>query len=186
MSIDSGGTVLTPGLANFTKAATLHPGTYYGGLKISGNGLITFLPGMYIFAGGGLDYTASGGMTGSGVTFFNTSDTYAAKKGSGDCAAVALQGGGSISLSGPASGAYKNMLFWQDDACTVAMKLAGSGYTTAGVIYLPKAQLNVSGGGSLGALQIIVDSFQYTGSSAITINYANYVPITPPTISLVE
>ena len=78
------------------------------------------------------------------------------------------------------------MLFWQDDACTVAMKMAGNGYTTAGVIYLPKAQLNVSGGGSLGALQVIVDSFQYTGSSAVTINYANYVPITPPTISLVE
>ena len=148
--------------------------------------LITFLPGTYIFAGGGLDYTASGGMTGSGVTFFNTNDAYATKKGAGDCAAVALQGGGSISLSGPTSGTYKNMLFWQDDACTVAMKLAGSGYTTAGVIYLPKAQLNVSGGGSLGALQIIVDNFQYTGSSAVTINYANYIPITPPAISLVE
>src|SRR5207253_11362917 len=117
---------------------------------------------------------------------FNTSDPYATNKGSGDCAAMALQGGGAIALSGPTSGTYKNMLFWQDDACTIAMKLAGSSYTTSGVIYLPKAQLNVSGGGSMGALQIIVDSFQYTGSSAVTINYANYVPITPPSISLVE
>jgi hypothetical protein len=78
------------------------------------------------------------------------------------------------------------MLFWQDPACTNAFKYAGSSYTTSGIIYLPTAQLNVSGGGNLGALQIIVDSFSYSGSNAVTIDYGDYVQITQPRVALVE
>jgi hypothetical protein len=64
------------------------------------------------------------------------------------------------------------------------MKYAGSTYTTAGVIYLPKASLNVSGGGALGALQVMVNSFNYTGSTSVTIDSGNYVQVGP--IALVE
>ncbi len=184
VSSDSGGTAASPSLKQVNSDATLHPGIYYGGLKISGSPTITFQAGLYVFAGGGFTYSASATLSGTDVTFFNTSDPYASHGGS--CASIALQGSGSISLSAPTSGTYKNMLFWQADDCTAQMKYAGSSYLTVGVIYLPKAELNVSGGGTLGALQIVVNNFSYTGSSSVTVNYADYVPIAPPTFKLVE
>ena len=165
---------------------TFHPGTYYGGLKITGAGVVNFLPGTYVFAGGGFDYASTTTVTGVGVTFFNTGDPYASNNGAQACGQMSIVGSGSLTLSGPTSGTYKNILFWQDDSCTVAFKYAGTGHTIAGVIYLPTAQLNVSGGGSLGAIQVIVDSFDYTGSNTISITFANYVPIRPPRIALVE
>ena len=185
-SPDSGGTPASPRVRNISGSGnvTLHPGTYYGGLKISASGTVFFEPGMYIFAGGGLDYSSSATIIGSNVTLFNTSDRFAARKGAGDCGGFSLAGSGELKLSAPTSGTYKDMLFWQDDACTVAMTHAGKKYTTAGVIYLPKAQLTVSGGGYLGALQIVVDSFQYTGSTTVTVDSGNYVDAGP--ISLVE
>ena len=193
-SPDSGGTAAKPNIANpnAPKNVTLdlHPGTYYGGLKITGNGTVNFLPGLYVFASGGFDYGSTTTVTGSGVTFFNTGDPYATdnkgKPAPQPCAQMSIVGSGTLTLSAPASGTYKNILFWQDDSCTVAFKYAGTSHTITGVIYLPTAQLNVSGGGSLGAIQVIVDSFDYSGSNSITITFSNYVPITPPRLALVE
>lgn len=186
-SPDSGGTATNPNtaLVNANSPVTLHPGTYYGGLKIAGSGSVTFEPGTYVFAGGGLDYSGSSAISGSGVTFYNTGDPQHAN-GAGACGNLGIQGSGTLTLSAPTSGAYAGMLFWQDPACTQAMKYAGSSYTTSGVIYLPAAQLNVSGGGALGALQIVVDSFSYSGSSSVTINYTKYVQLFQPGVALVE
>jgi len=185
-SPDSGGTAASPKQLNLSGSGdvTLHPGTYYGGIKIGVSGTLTFAPGIYILAGGGLDYTSSANIVGNDVVFFNTNDPYAAKKGAGDCGGFSISGTGTLSLAGATSGAYKDMLFWQDDACTVAMTQAGKKYTNTGIIYLPKAQLTVSGGGYLGALQIVVDSFQYTGSTEVVVDTGNYIDAGP--ISLVE
>jgi hypothetical protein len=78
------------------------------------------------------------------------------------------------------------MLFWQDPACTQTFTYGGGNNTTAGVIYLPTAQLSISGGGNLGAIQVIVDTFKYSGSAPLTIDYTNYVQATPPRLALVE
>lgn len=172
---------------NGSQNTTVYPGTYYGGLKItgSGNGTVTFSPGTYIFAGGGFDYSGNSTISGAGVTFYNTSDPSSSNNAAA-CGGLSITGGGTLNLSAPTSGPYANMLFWQDPACTAQMKYAGSSYTTTGVIYLPSAQLNVSGGGALGALQIIVDSFSYSGSASVTINYADYVQLSKPKVALVE
>jgi len=183
-SPDSGGNAASPKLLNIQGGATLHPGTYYGGIKISSSAAVTFLPGVYVMSGGGLTYSGSGTLSGNGVTFFNTDDPSAGKKGAGDCASIDLQGSGSLSLVAPSSGATTNMLFWQSDTCTQPLKYAGSTYTTTGIIYLPKAELDVSGGGNMGALQIIVDSFQYTGSTSVTVDCGNFITLGP--IALVE
>jgi hypothetical protein len=186
-SSDSTGTANNPRLTHIVSNSpvTLHPGTYYGGLKFSGSGAVTFLPGLYVIAGGGLDYSGTASMTGSGITFFNTYDSYH-NSGAGVCASMAIQGNGVLNFTAPTSGTYKDMLFWQDPACTDQFKYAGSSYTTSGIIYLPTAQLNVSGGGSLGALQIVVDSFALSGSAPVTITYGNYVQITAPRVTLME
>jgi hypothetical protein len=186
-STDSTGTANNPRLTHIVSNSpvTLHPGTYYGGLKFSGSGSITLEPGLYVLAGGGLDYSGTASITGNGVTIFNTYDPYQSN-GAGACDSIALQGNGTLLLTAPTSGAYEDMLFWQDPACTNAFKYAGSSYTTSGIIYLPTAQLNVSGGGNLGALQIIVDSFSYSGSASVTITYGDYIQITAPRVALVE
>ena len=184
---DSIGTANNPRLTHITNntPVTIHPGTYYGGLKFSGSGAVTLQPGTYVMAGGGFDYSGTSSITGNGVTIFNTYDSYH-NSGDGVCGAIALQGNGVLNLSGPPSGAYKNMLFWQDRACTNQFKYAGSSYTTTGIIYLPTAPLNISGGGNLGSMQIIVDSFSYSGSAAVSINYGNYVAISQPRVALIE
>ena len=99
---------------------------------------------------------------------------------------LAIQGSGSLSLAAPTTGAYADMLFWQDPACTGAMKYAGSSYTTTGIIYLPTGELQVSGGGALGAMQVIVDSFSFTGSTSASITYGNYVAVQEPKVTLQE
>jgi len=193
----SSGTATNPKLTQIevtgSENTTLYPGTYYGGLKItgSGNGTVTFSPGTYIFAGGGsnsggFDYSGNATISGSGVTFYNTSDPQSSSSSNIPCGGLSITGGGTLNLSAPTSGPYANMLFWQDPACTAQMKYAGSSYTTTGVIYLPSAQLSVSGGGALGALQIIVGSFSYSGSASVTINYADYVQVSKPKVALVE
>jgi hypothetical protein len=193
-SPDSGGTATNPSRKNIEVNGnyTLRPGAYYGGLKISAmSGTVTFLPGLYVFAGGGssqggFDFSGNMTLVGSGVTFFNTQDPYANTQSARACGPYSLQGSGNLTMTPTTSGPYKDLLFWQDDACTASMKYAGSTWSIAGLLYLPKAQLDVTGGGQVGSVQIIVDTFRYSGSNSVTINYTNYVDTLRPKMSLVE
>lgn len=136
--------------------------------------------------GGGFDYSGMANLSGNGVTFFNTDDPLASSSAKRPCGAFSLSGNGILSFTAPTSGTWKNMLFWQDPACTQTFTYGGGNNTTAGVIYLPTAQLSISGGGNLGAIQVIVDTFKYSGSAPLTIDYTNYVQATPPRLALVE
>ncbi len=196
-SLDSGGDQTHPGQKHITASSgnlSLHPGVYWGGLKIDGtggDGSVTFLPGTYIFAGGGsqnggFSYAASANLTGHGVTFFNTDDPLASSPAKQPCGAFNLNGSGILNFTAPTSGTWKNMLFWQDEDCHETFTYAGGNNTTAGIIYLPTAQLNISGGGNLGAMQVIVDTFSYSGNAPLTIDYTNYVQVVPPRLALVE
>jgi hypothetical protein len=69
------------------------------------------------------------------------------------------------------------MLIWQDDSCTATMSYHGSGDKTAGVIYLPKAMFDSSGGGTIGAVQVIVDSYEHTGGYNLTIDTGDFAPL---------
>jgi hypothetical protein len=196
-SPDSGGTQANPNQVHITASnsnLTLRPGVYWGGINVSGTGgtgTVTFLPGTYVLAGGGtnsggFNYSGSATLSGSGVTFFNTDDPQASAASKQPCGPFSLTGNGALNFTAPTSGTWKNMLFWQSDTCTETFKYAGGSWTTAGVIYLPKAQLSLTGGGNLGAMQIIVDSFTYSGSNPLSINYTEYVQIVPPKVTLVE
>jgi Flp pilus assembly protein TadG len=199
-SPDSGGTQDVPKQqhisVNNNSLNTLRPGVYWGGLKIDANGnatnaKVTFQPGTYIFAGGGTTqggfiYSGSAALSGSGVTFFNTGDPLANSSSNQPCGAYSLTGGGVLNFTAPTSGTWKNMLFWQDPACTQTFTYGGGDNTTAGVIYLPTAQLRVTGGGTLGAIQIIVDTLTFAGNAPVSIDYTDYVQAVPPRLALVE
>ena len=74
---------------------------------------------------------------------------------------------------------YKNMLFWQDDSCTAQFRFAGSSsgqdWTQSGLIYLPQAGMQVTGGGNFGSVQIITKTFNQGGGQTININFSRYV-----------
>src|SRR2546427_2225747 len=77
---------------------TLSPGTYCGGIVISGGAKVTFNPGLYIIKSGGLTISASAA-SGTGVTFIISGG------------AVTISGGTSVvQLSAPTSGAWEGIL----------------------------------------------------------------------------
>ncbi len=180
-SPDSGGTPASPQTANIGGNATLHPGVYYGGIKITGSGTITFLPGNYVLAGGGFSLGSTATTSGDGVMVYNTSDPQQ-PTGAGACASISLTGGGSTNFTPPTSGPYKDVVFWQDPACTVDFKVAGGGALASGVYYLPSATFNFTGGKTLGSAQIIADQFSFGGTANFSITTGNYISL--PLLSL--
>jgi Flp pilus assembly protein TadG len=180
-SPDSGGTPASPKVANIGGTATLQPGVYYGGIKITGSGTVTFLPGTYVLAGGGFSLGSTASTDGSGVMVYNTSDPQQ-PTAAGACASISLTGGGSTNFTAPTSGPYKDVVFWQDPACTVDFKVAGGGALASGVYYLPSATFNFTGSKTLGSAQIIADQFSFNGTAKFSITSGNYVSL--PLLSL--
>ena len=182
-SPDSGGTAADPDTVNFYGAAvTLHPGVYWGGMLIQAEN-VTLLPGTYIMAGGGFATSSSGSIIGEGVFFYNTFDPESPYSPDGKCGAIDLRGSAGFTLDAPTSGAYKDVLFWQDEACTNTVRVAGSGEGGgggSGIFYAPSAQVELVGGGDLGALQIIADTLTIGGGGTINIEYYPYVDIPVP------
>jgi len=85
----------------------LYSGTYCGGITVHGNAWLHFNAGTYVLAGGGLSVDANTTMTGTGVTFYNTT-------GTGGYGAISLSGNSQSNLSAPTSGPLVGILFFQD------------------------------------------------------------------------
>ena len=161
-------------------ADTVHvqPGTYVGGISISGNASVTLEPGIYYMKGGGFSDTGSGSVTGNGVLIVNAPGSA--------CDTISLTGSGNVTLSAPttltgADAPYNGLALFQDPASTAAIKLTGSGnLTLAGTLYAPRATLNVTGNGGVIATvvnspakpigAIIVSDVDVTGNGGIMIN----------------
>ncbi len=182
-SPDSGGTVFDPKTRNVNGAAvTLHPGVYWGGMLIQAEN-VTLLPGTYIMAGGGFATSSSGSIIGDEVFFYNTFDPESPYSPDGKCGPIDLRGSAGFTLDAPTSGTYKDVLFWQDEACTDTVRVAGSGQGGgggSGIFYAPNAQVELVGGGDLGALQIIADTLTIGGGGEINVEYYPYVDIPVP------
>ena len=177
ISIDSGGTPLTPNLKSISAGnTTLHPGVYYGGIEVKSTANVTFLPGTYVLAGGGLKLTGSGTIAGTGVMFYNTYDPQY-NKNAGACSSINLRGSAHFNFTGPTSGTYKDIVFWQDKACTVDFSLEGGQGGVGGVIYVPGGRVDLSGGGNLGSIQVISDKVDISGTGDTSVNFYPYVSI---------
>ncbi|MCH8160589.1 MAG: hypothetical protein IIB88_01715, partial [Chloroflexi bacterium] len=196
ISPDSGGSAADPDTKHISNGDYIfHPGVYYGGIKLTTTGTITFLPGIYVMAGGGLEISSSGTVNGSGVMFFNTFDPEAPNDSDGRCGEIRMSGSTNTgsALTGPSSGPYQDIVFWQDDDCVdnqgdgLRFHHSGSGtLETTGIIYMPTGWMDVSGSGNIGTVQIIVDTFDKSGGSDVTLDYGSFVEVLVPTIKLVE
>lgn len=152
--------------------ATFTPGVYCGGIHISGSGgLVTFQPGIYILNGGGFQMSGSRPIQGQGVGFYNTYD------GSHTFDSINLSGSGVVSLSAPASGAMKGILFFQDRSAPASESngITGSANATfEGTLYFPTQSLTYSGSSASTAAPwtiIIVRLLTFTGSTKVDNNY---------------
>lgn len=177
-SPDSGGTAAAPATKVLNGGnVTLHPGVYYGGIEVRSTTNVTLLPGIYALAGGGFKLSGSGNITGAGVMLYNTYDPQH-NSGAGACGAIDTGGSAVLSLSPPASGAYKDIGMWQDKACTVALKIVGgNGPGAGGVVYAPAAKVNMSGGGALGSIQVIASTVDVSGTGNLSVNFVSYISI---------
>jgi hypothetical protein len=156
---------------------TLQPGTYIGGIKVSGQGSVKLAPGVYYLQGGGISVSGKGSITGSGVVIIN------APGGSQDT--ISISGQGTVTLSAPTSGAFQGFAIFQDPSSSNPVSLSGqAALTLTGVLYVPGAPVSISGNASvtinpgpgtagtspviLGAL--IAYDLSIDGNGALTIN----------------
>ena len=164
------------GSSNFT--ATLQPGLYVGGISaINSNAKITFSPGTYLLAGGGLEITGNATIQGTGVTFYNTSSSSFAY------APINISGNVTANLSAPTSGAFAGILFFQDrsvantpaNASTIQ---GNSSNTLNGALYFPTTGLTFNGNSATsGYTFLISDTLTMTGNVSATLG-SNYSSLT--------
>jgi len=145
---------------------TISPGTYCGGIKISGSGNVTLQTGIYVINGtdaGGksFDYSASGNLSGTNVMFFIT--------GQNGYTAGPISLSGSGNLTAPNSGSYEGILFYQDRSVSYAAAntYSGSGNVT-GTFYFPTTSISYSGSGNAYAQALVANKITMTGSGNFT------------------
>jgi Putative Flp pilus-assembly TadE/G-like len=162
----------------------MYAGVYCGGILLNGNTYANFNAGTYILAGGGMTINGNAWLTGTGVTFYNTSGTSSYQ-------AILFNGNIVANFSAPTSGSLAGILFFQDRS--VPSTAAGStingnsSSTFDGALYFPTTQLTYNGNSSASGYTIIVaDKLLINGNSQMGNNYtslANGSPIKTPVLS---
>ena len=128
------------------QTTSLAPGVYCGGLTISGNSVVTLLPGLYVVKDGSLQIKDKASLTGSGVTFFLT----------GTGAVLNVTRDTSLNLGAPAAGPMSGMLIYEDRLNVAGQKhviQSRNAPNMLGTIYFPRGKLNIGlqyGGGGAG------------------------------------
>jgi hypothetical protein len=175
----------------------LHPGVYPGGIRVYGNAtspVIVYLePGIYYLAGGGWIVEGNGaslvtvaaGTTsdGGGILIFNSEvpDDHAI------CLTTPLQPGciGPIRFAGASGGGriylepyenvpWENLLIFQDRdaAAQPQVEIQGTASVSlAGTIYAAGANVDIAGGGSGLAVQVIAKTFSIRGNGTLSVSY---------------
>ncbi|MGH9775084.1 MAG: pilus assembly protein TadG-related protein [Candidatus Acidiferrales bacterium] len=160
---------------NFNNSSSsLSPGTYCGGITLSGNGNFSFAPGMYILEGGGLTVSGNAQVSGSGLTFFNTGNS------TFHYSPVTFSGNAGGSLTAPTTGSYAGILFYQDPAIgsNPAQNTFSGNATLAlqGALYFPTTPLSISGNGSSGTAAYtiyVATTISISGNSVLNDDFSS-------------
>ena len=191
---------------------TLTPGVYCAGLELKNvtdpeTGLtrvvmapipsirilgstVTFAPGVYVLTGG-MSIGGNAVVTGSEVTFFNTSLQPALRRMWGE---FTITGTPVVTLSAPTSGPYEGMLFWDDyrapDRRPAHVITGTSTLDLAGALYFKETKLTW-GGTTSGSdwTMLVADKIQTNGAAVVPADpdWFNSA-MTPPTrkVTLLE
>ena len=169
-------TILTP-------SANLY--VYCGGISLSGGATLNLsAPGTYILDQGGLSVDGNSTLTGTGVTLILNNCT-----GSG--CGVTINGGATVTLTAPTSGAtagIPGVAIWDATTTTQGDKFDGGGTENiTGAIYAPSQPLRFAGGASTttGCTQLVALTVTFDGNA----NFGNSCtnsgisePSLPPTL----
>jgi hypothetical protein len=135
----------------------LAPGTYCGGIQISGKADVEFASGTYVMTGGDLHTSGNfASLSGDEVTVYTDADS-----------TIQITGRGAMDLTAPLTGNYAGMLFFGDpDAPTsTSHQINGNANTLfEGYMYFRTAELKINGNG-VGA------SPTYMGAIARTVRF---------------
>jgi len=154
-----------------TASTTLSPGTYCGGIDITGQKVkVTFEPGVYVMADGPLLVRGNAAVEGQEVMVAFT----------GDDSTLRVWGDSTASFTSPASGTYKNMQFFQDAQSTRAgwVSVGGAGGDESkleydGVAYFPTQNMWIYGNATVLAnsptLVMVADKIWFQGNATVTV-----------------
>ena len=141
---------------------TLTPGTYCGGLNISGYNNVYFTAGTYYIANGNMTISGANNVScsnctgGAGVTFVLTQTT----GNNSDIGGFNISSENNVSFSAPSTGQYAGILVYQDRRATVGTMTSTTKHfnvsslnnaTLNGAIYFPNNRLQVSSVNNFGA-----------------------------------
>ena len=148
---------------------TLDPGVYCNGLQLNAGANVTLNPGVYYIDRGSLQVNGGATITGTGVTLVFTSSTGA------NYATATINGGASVSLTGPTSGPLSGIAIFGDRNMPTGTTFkfdGGAGQGFGGAVYLPKGALDYAGGSNVNAncTQVIADTVTFTGNSQLAVN----------------
>jgi hypothetical protein len=160
----------------------LSAGTYCGGISVNGNSVLHFNPGTYVLAGGGMVINGNSTMTGTGVTFYNTT-------GSGGYGPITLNGNSQANFTAPTSGTLEGILFFQDRSIPssgASSTINGNSASTFdGAIYFPTTQLTFNGNSSANGYSIVVaNQLILNGNASLGSTYSSLANGSPITASI--
>jgi hypothetical protein len=143
-----------------TSGSTLSPGSYCGGMTLSGTQ--TLAPGVYIVDGGDLKINANADISGDGVMIYLTNG-----------ARVSMNGNSTVKLSAATTGPYSGLLFFSDRADTGAAKNNFNGTADSqltGAIYAASQAINFLGdfSGLDGCTQVVGLTVEWTGNAEVS------------------
>ena len=149
---------------NNSAGGSISHGTYCKGMQLSGGSAdYTLGPGIYYIVGGGVSFSSSKSITGSGVMFYLTCNA------TNTAHASTVTGSGNVSITAPTSGPYIGILMFQDPSCpTGTNTITASGWSNStGALYFPNTELDFTGSGGTDYLSIVAFTVKYTGSGNI-------------------
>jgi hypothetical protein len=126
-----------PSAPSGNTSSTLNPGTYTGGITVSGSNSVTLQPGIYYLDGGGLTVSGNAKLTGTGVLIYLA--------GTG-LTSVNISGNASVTLTPPTSGTYQGIALFQDRGSSASITISGNGvFNATGTVYAAGAKVTLSG-----------------------------------------
>jgi Flp pilus assembly protein TadG len=142
---------------NYSNGAVLYPGIYTNGINMSGTGTITLNPGIYITRKG-MKFSNNGIATGNGVMIYNESGQ------------IAFSNGSYTDFTPPSSGTYSGISLFQARSNTQDVKFTGGSIGAGwhkGLMYIPDAELSLTGNANLLNASVITKFISMTGPSNI-------------------
>ncbi|MBA4086687.1 MAG: hypothetical protein C0491_02650 [Novosphingobium sp.] len=175
-------TVVATTLSNISKTTTADlasvlPGTYAGGIKVSC--ATTFAPGVYVIDGGGVEISGQYAVVGSGVMFVLKNGAYIKINGGSNINLTAIQASELVSrgVTETNANALAGMLVFEDRTSTGTdrSKINGDSSTVLnGTIYLPNSGIDFTGTAKVTSqcLMIAADTITISG----TANMSSFCP----------